>query len=93
MTRRGGAVVVVVGSPDDPVTFSAMDLFIDAKTLVGCIYGSVDADRDFPVLLDLIRCRPHRRPGAGEPACWLEDVNDAMNAMLEGEVARSLVVF
>ena len=55
MTRRGGTTVLVgAGSPSDEVTFSAMDLFLDAKTLVGCVYGSTDPDRDFPVMVEMI---------------------------------------
>ena len=40
MTRRGGTTVLVgAGSPSEQVAFSAMELFVDAKTLVGCVYG------------------------------------------------------
>ena len=55
VTRRGGtAVLVGAGSAADEVTFNALELFLDAKTLMGCVYGSTDADRDFPVLVDMI---------------------------------------
>jgi S-(hydroxymethyl)glutathione dehydrogenase/alcohol dehydrogenase len=94
MTRRGGTTVLVgAGSPSDEVTFNAMDLFLDAKTLVGCVYGSTDPDRDFPVLVEMIergaidaRAMVTRRIG-------LEDINDALDSMEAGVGARSLVVF
>jgi len=94
MTRRGGTTVLVgAGSPSDDVTFSAMDLFLDAKTLVGCVYGSTDPDRDFPVLVEMIergaidaRAMVTRRIG-------LDDLNDALDQMEAGVGARSLVVY
>jgi len=57
--RRGGTVVLVgAGSPAEQVSFSAFELFVDAKTVIGCVYGSTDADRDFPRLVDLVRRAP-----------------------------------
>ena len=55
-TRRGGTTCVVgAAMPGDMVSLSAYDLFMNAKTLVGCQYGSVVPGRDFPMLLDLWR--------------------------------------
>jgi S-(hydroxymethyl)glutathione dehydrogenase / alcohol dehydrogenase len=53
-SRRGGmAVVVGVGAVDDEVTFNAMELFWQARTLIGCVYGSADPDEDFRRILDM----------------------------------------
>ena len=69
MVRRGGtAVVVGAGSADDQVAFNAMELFADAKTLVGSVYGSADPDRDFPMLVGLIQSGALDAGRAGHPA-------------------------
>ncbi len=92
--RRGGtAVLVGAGSPADQVSFSAFEMFVDAKTVVGCVYGSTDADRDFPVLVDLVRRGAVDAAGMVTRRIGLDDVNDAFRAMEAGEVARSVIVY
>lgn len=55
ITRRGGtACVVGIGRKDDPVTFNALELFHFARTLVGCVGGSLDAASDLPGYFDWI---------------------------------------
>src|SRR5699024_10239201 len=55
-TRRGGSVTVVgVGSKDDEVSFNALELFHQARTLRGCVYGSGDPARDVPILAEQVR--------------------------------------
>jgi S-(hydroxymethyl)glutathione dehydrogenase / alcohol dehydrogenase len=94
MTRRGGtAVVVGAGSPDDPVTFSAMELFVDAKSLVGCIYGSTDPDRDFPRLAEMVLRGELDAAAMVTRRIGLEDIDDAFRAMESGTSTRSVVVF
>jgi len=93
-TRRGGTTVLVgAGSPSDEVTFNAFEMFVDAKTIVGCVYGSTDPDRDFPVLVDLMGSGRIDGPGMVSRRIGLGDVNDAFRAMTAGEVARSMIVF
>jgi S-(hydroxymethyl)glutathione dehydrogenase / alcohol dehydrogenase len=92
--RRGGTVVLVgAGSPNEQVSFSAFELFVDAKTVVGCVYGSTDADRDFPLLVDLIRTGAIDAEGMVTRRITLDEVNDAFRAMERGEVARSVIVY
>ncbi len=93
-TRRGGTTVLVgAGSPADQVAFSAFEMFVDAKTIVGCVYGSTDAERDFPVLVDLMERGVIDAKGLVTRRIGLEDVNEAFEAMLAGEVARSVITF
>jgi S-(hydroxymethyl)glutathione dehydrogenase / alcohol dehydrogenase len=93
MTRRGGTTVLVgAGSPSDEVTFSAMDLFLDMKTLVGCVYGSTDPDRDFPGLVEMIERGTIDAKRMVTSRIGLEDINDALDAMEAGDGARSLIV-
>ncbi len=94
MTRRGGtAVMVGAGSADQDVTFSAMDLFVDAKTMVGCVYGSVDADHDFPWMVDLILSGQIDADAFVSRRIGLDEINEAFISMESGEVARSVIVY
>jgi len=94
MTRRGGTVVLVgAGSSEDEVSFTAMELFLDAKTMVGCLYGSTDPDRDFPVMVDMIERGVIDAEGLITKRIRLEDINDALDAMRDGVGARSLIVY
>lgn len=94
MARRGGtAVIVGAGSSADPVTFDAMGLFVDAKTLIGCVYGSTDPDRDFPVLSRLVREGTIDASSLVTRRIDLAELEDAFAAMEAGEVVRSLIVF
>ena len=93
-TRRGGTTVLVgAGSPGDRVSFDAMDLFLSSRTIRGCVYGSTDPDRDFPVLVDLIRSGAIDASGLVTSRIALDQVNEAFEAMEAGTVARSVIVF
>ncbi len=92
--RRGGTTVVVgAGSDADVVPFNAMELFADAKALFGCVYGSTDPDRDFPMLVDLVARGDLDASSLVTRRIGLDDVNEAFVAMEAGEVVRSLIVF
>ncbi|HXQ44062.1 MAG TPA: Zn-dependent alcohol dehydrogenase [Acidimicrobiales bacterium] len=92
--RRGGtAVLVGAGSPSDQVAFSAFELFVGAKTLVGCVYGSTDPDRDFPSLVDLVTRGTIDAETMVSRRIGLDDINDAFRAMEAGEVVRSVIAF
>jgi S-(hydroxymethyl)glutathione dehydrogenase / alcohol dehydrogenase len=93
-TRRGGtAVLVGAGSLSEQVSFSAFELFVGAKTLVGCVYGSTDPDRDFPSMVDMITRGTINAEGMVSRRIGLEDINDAFRAMEAGEVVRSVIIF
>jgi S-(hydroxymethyl)glutathione dehydrogenase / alcohol dehydrogenase len=94
LARRGGSVVVVgAGAPDDMVEFNAMELFADAKSLHGCIYGSTDPERDFPMLVELLQRGRLDASALVTRRIKLDDVNEAFHAMEAGEVARSVILF
>ena len=69
-----------------------MDLFLDMKTLMGCVYGSTDPDRDFPVLVEMIERGAIDARAMITERIGLEDINDALDSMEAGVGARSLVV-
>ena len=92
--RRGGTVTVVgAGSFDDHVSFSAMNLMLDAKSLKGCVYGATDPARDFPRMVELASAGRLDLARLVSRRIGLDDVNDAFAAMVAGEVARSVIVF
>jgi S-(hydroxymethyl)glutathione dehydrogenase/alcohol dehydrogenase len=90
--RRGGtACVIGAGRQDDPLVFSAFELFFNEKTLVGSYYGSSDVRSQFHDLirlwragrLDLERMITRRRP--------LDDVNRALEDLAAGAVIRTVI--
>jgi S-(hydroxymethyl)glutathione dehydrogenase/alcohol dehydrogenase len=66
---------------------------LDAKTIVGCVYGSTDADRDFPQLVDLVGRGVIDGEALVSQRIGLEDLQEAFVAMERGSVARSVIVF
>jgi S-(hydroxymethyl)glutathione dehydrogenase/alcohol dehydrogenase len=91
-TRRGGTTVVVgAGSADDPVTFSAAELFATERRLLGCLYGSGDVRTDFGRLLRLWQAGRLDLDGLITRRITLDEVGAAFTAMESGEVIRSLI--
>lgn len=93
-TRRGGRTTVVgIGAKDDPVSFSALELFHFARTLSACVYGNCDPVAAVPELAG------HVRAGRLDPGALvtdrigLEDVPAAFERMAAGRGGRSLIVF
>ncbi len=94
MARRGGTVTVVgAGAADDRVSIPAMNLMAEAKRVEGCVYGRTDPARDIPRVVALARAGALDLERLVTRRIALDDINDAIQAMLAGEVARSLIVF
>ena len=92
-TRRGGTTCVVgAASPGDDVSLSAYDLFMNAKTLVGCQYGSAVPHRDFPMLLDLWRSGRLPLDRLITRRIGLPEVNDAFEDLTSGRGIRTVIV-
>ncbi|HWD02170.1 MAG TPA: zinc-binding dehydrogenase [Amycolatopsis sp.] len=93
LTRRGGtACVVGVGGKDDQVSFSALELFHFARTLVGCVAGSLDAAHDLPRYFDDVRTGRLDLASMVTGHGGLADIEAALTAMAAGEGVRTLVV-
>ncbi len=92
--RRGGTAVAIGLAPQGAlVTIDPLDLVFQEKTLRGSFYGSTRPHADMPRLLDLYqagRLPLQRLVTARYP---LERINEAYDAMIAGEVARSVIVF
>lgn len=92
MTRRGGTTVVVgIGGKDDTVQFSALELFHFARTLSGCVAGSVDAEADMPRFFDWVRQGRLDLRGLVTGHGELADVNQALDELAAGRGVRTLL--
>ncbi|MEB4208035.1 Zn-dependent alcohol dehydrogenase [Mycobacterium sp. 94-17] len=92
-TRRGGTTCVVgAAMPEDSLSLSPYRLFMDAKSLVGCQYGSVVPGRDFPLLLDLWRTGKLPLQHLLTRRVPLEDVNEAFADLTAGRGVRTVIV-
>lgn len=87
--RRGGRVVVVgAGHVDDPVEFSALELFHDEKTIRGSFYGSSDMKREVPRLTALWRSGRLDLQSMVADVVALDDINEVARRQGDGEVVR-----
>ncbi|HSR24106.1 MAG TPA: Zn-dependent alcohol dehydrogenase [Candidatus Eisenbacteria bacterium] len=91
--RAGGTAVAVGVAPVGAATqVDLLELVLQEKTLKGSIYGSTRPQADFPRLFELYRRGrlPLDRLLTRE---WpLERVNEAYDALIEGGLARSVIV-
>ncbi len=63
------------------------------KVIKGSYYGTINARRDFPLLLDLYVAGKLKLDELISKEYRLNQLNEAYDAMLTGEVARGVVVF
>jgi S-(hydroxymethyl)glutathione dehydrogenase/alcohol dehydrogenase len=92
MARRGGtACVVGVGGKDDMVTFSALELFYFARTLVGSVAGSLDATKDFPWFFEHVRTGRLDLAAMVTAHGGLPDVEHAMQEMAAAHGIRTVI--
>jgi S-(hydroxymethyl)glutathione dehydrogenase/alcohol dehydrogenase len=93
--RRGGTVVVVgAGRGDAMVSFSAQELFLHDKRLLGSFYGGADVHRDYPRLLSLWRAGRLDLDGMISKRITLDEINDGLQALRAGgSIIRQIVTF
>lgn len=93
VTRVGGTVTVVgAGRFDDYVSFSAMELMLGSKNLIGSVYGGTDPARDFPELVELAQRGLLDLEMLVSRTGTLNDIDAAYDAMRSGDVARTVVL-
>jgi S-(hydroxymethyl)glutathione dehydrogenase / alcohol dehydrogenase len=91
-TRRGGKVTVVgMGSNDDLVSLSALDVFSSNRTLRSSLYGQTDPDVAVPELAADVLAGRLSLDHLITDRITLPDVPDAFDRMARGEGARSVV--
>ena len=93
--RRGGTVVVVgAGRADAMVEFSAQELFLHDKRLLGSFYGGADVRRDYRRLLGLWRSGRLDLDGMISKRITLEEINEGLDALrAPGAIIRQIVTF
>jgi S-(hydroxymethyl)glutathione dehydrogenase/alcohol dehydrogenase len=92
-TRRGGQVTVVgMGSNDDMVQLSDLDIFSSARVLRSSVYGSSDPDRDVPQLARSVLAGEFDMQKLITDTITLDETPEAFARMARGEGARSVVV-
>ncbi|GAA5114561.1 alcohol dehydrogenase catalytic domain-containing protein [Pseudonocardia adelaidensis] len=92
LTRRGGTTVIVgIGGTDDTVQFSPLELFHFARTLKGCVAGSVDAEADLPRFFDWVREGRLDLRGLVTGHGALADVDHALDELAAGRGVRTLL--
>ncbi len=92
--RPGGQLVLVGISPMGTSTnFPSALLTRQEKVVKGSYYGTIDAARDFPLLLDLYVAGKLKLDQLISQKYRLDQVNQAFESMLGGSVARGVIVF
>ncbi|MQA07103.1 MAG: zinc-binding dehydrogenase [Pseudonocardiaceae bacterium] len=92
--RRGGtAVVVGAGRADEMVEFSAQELFLHEKKLIGSFYGSADVRRDYTRMIEFWRAGLLDLEGMISRRIGLSEINDGLDVMQTGKIIRQIVTF
>lgn len=92
--RPGGkAVLVGLSAMGSNTPLSGAKLVRQEKTVIGSYYGTAHTARDFPFILDLYAAGKLNLDRLISRTYALTEINDAFTAMLNGEVARGVVVF
>ena len=89
-----GGVAVIVGVADESaeLTIKPVWMMRQAKTLLGCNYGSTRPQVDFPKIVDLYMEGRIKLDELITRRYGLDEVNEAFRAMEAGEVARSVLL-
>jgi len=94
LTRPGGTLVLVgLSHVKEPTNLSGAFIARQEKTVKGSYYGTVNTHRDFPFFLDLYQAGKLNLSALVSQRYRLDEINEAYQAMLSGEVARGVVVF
>ena len=92
--RIGGtAVVSGLAHFEAEVAIPAVPLVVQEKKLIGALYGSVNPRLEVPRLIDLYLAGKLNLDDLLTRSYPLEEINEAYDALIKGEVARSIVTF
>jgi NDMA-dependent alcohol dehydrogenase len=92
--RPGGVLTLAGLSPMGSATnFPAAVLARQEKTVKGSYYGSVNPQRDFPMLLDLYLSGKLKLDELVSRRWALDQINEAFADMLSGQAARGIIAF
>jgi len=92
LTRRGGtACVVGIGGKDDEVSFNALELFHQARTLIGTVGGSVESRTDYQEFFDWVAEGRLDLSSMVTADGDLTSIEPALDRMARGEGLRTLI--
>jgi Zn-dependent alcohol dehydrogenase len=93
MTRRGGeAILVGIPKMDAVVSVPAfLGLVLQSKAIKGCWYGGSNVREDVPKLVELYQSGRLKLDELISRTIGLDGVNDALEAMGSGELARTVI--
>ena len=93
-TRRGGmAILVGLGPSSETLSLGAGSFTRSDRIVAGAYYGLCDPARDMPRLIELYREGKLKLEELVERRRPLEEINEAFDDMLSGEVLRTLIAF
>jgi S-(hydroxymethyl)glutathione dehydrogenase/alcohol dehydrogenase len=93
LVRPGGTLTLAGLSPMGSLTnFPGSVIARQEKTIKGSYYGSVNPQRDFPMLIDLYADGKLMLDELITRRYALEQINEAFGDMLTGELARGVIV-
>jgi NDMA-dependent alcohol dehydrogenase len=93
-TRPGGALTLVGLTPvGSDTNLPGAIITRTEKVIRGSFYGSVNANRDFPMFIELYRAGKLKLDELVTRRYRLDEINEAYANMLTGEVARGIIVF
>ena len=91
--RPGGTVVTVGINADWAEVTLSFPLIYSERKLLGCAYGSIKPPVDIPRLVDLYMTGKLDLDRLVTKRFPLEEINEAFDTMLTGEVARSIIEY
>ena len=91
--RAPAGTTIAVGVPrsDSIVSIPSFPLILQEKRLLGTVYGSAQVRRDFPRLIGLVETGKLDLGGMVSRTLSLDQVNEGLQAMQDGEVIRSVM--
>lgn len=93
-TRRGGTTTIVgVGSPAKNFSVDSLSIGMSARTIKGCMYGSANPPRDFPMLLDLYQAGKLNLDDMVSKTYSIDDIHQAFVDMEANTNARGVLVY
>lgn len=93
MVKRGGRAVVVGMIPVTQMVSVPGAAFLGEKGMIGSFYGSTRQTHDMPWLMELYRQKRLKIDELISKRWPLEKINEAYDALKNGEVNRSVIVF
>ena len=92
--KRAGKCVVVGAPPfGSELTVPAFPFSMEEKWLIGSFYGSAQFHHDMPRLIDLYMAGRLKLDQLVTRKFKLAEINQAMEAMDKGEVARGVIAY